>query len=66
MKCENIALEYARNTLMENINIEIFPGDFVFLIGESGAGKTTFLRLISGNFRPGVGRVLDDEGGDIY
>ena len=41
--------------LLRNINIEIKKGERIALIGRNGAGKTTFLRLISGIYHPSKG-----------
>ena len=40
------------------INLQICRGEFVFLTGASGAGKTTFLRLIFGALRPSSGQIV--------
>ena len=45
---------------VENINLTIGQGEFVFITGSSGAGKSTLLGLISGRLKPDRGRVLLD------
>ena len=47
-----------------DINIRIDPGERVSLIGSNGAGKTTFVNLITGYLKPDMGRILLD-GHDI-
>ena len=42
---------------MKNINLRINPGDFIVLMGDTGAGKTTLIKTINGLLRPGRGRV---------
>lgn len=43
---------------LDDINIEIYPGEFVFLVGHSGSGKTTLLNTILRNVKPTSGRVM--------
>lgn len=42
---------------LKNINLTIYPGDFVCLIGTSGAGKTTTMRMINRMLEPSSGEV---------
>ena len=46
---------------VEEVNLTIRQGEFVFVVGASGSGKSTLLRLITGEIRPNEGRVCVDE-----
>ena len=48
------------NTALENVNLHIDQGEFVFVLGHSGAGKSTFLKLILREEKATSGRVLID------
>ncbi|MBQ3970114.1 MAG: ABC transporter ATP-binding protein, partial [Clostridia bacterium] len=59
---------FSKKTLLNNINLDIESGDFVLILGGSGAGKTTFIRSIMGDNKPGVsvtGQVMFDNM-DLY
>ncbi|MFG6446901.1 ABC transporter ATP-binding protein [Roseateles sp. BYS180W] len=55
---------YAGRTILEGVNLQVHRGQVVALIGSSGGGKTTLLRLMSRQIRPTRGTVLFD-GQDI-
>lgn len=48
-------------TALDNINLKISAGEFVFLVGPSGAGKTTILKLLIREILPTSGSVTFDE-----
>jgi len=52
--------EYEDQVVLENVNLEIGEHEFVTVIGASGCGKTTFLRLLLGVESPTRGRLLLD------
>ena len=61
----NVSKVYNNGTeALHNINLKVEKGEFVFIVGSSGAGKSTFLKLITCEERPNEGQVLID-GQDI-
>ena len=50
-----------RNTVLDGINLDIAEGHFVSILGESGCGKTTLLRIAAGLIPPSQGAVVLDE-----
>lgn len=58
---ENVYKKYGKSICaLEDINFQINEGDFVFIIGPSGAGKTTLTKLLLREEKPSSGRVVID------
>jgi len=53
-----VTLRYGGRTLFENVNIKFTPGNCYGLIGANGAGKSTFLKILSGEIEPSKGEVI--------
>ena len=51
-------LEGKLSFVLENINLDIKPGEFVALLGPTGCGKTTLVNLLTGLYKPTSGRIL--------
>lgn len=66
MRFQNVTLAYGARTVLEAVDFEIKPGEFVFLIGASGVGKSTLTKAISGALAPAKGSLLDSQGRDVY
>jgi NitT/TauT family transport system ATP-binding protein len=52
--------EYGEQVVLENLNLEIADREFVTIVGASGCGKTTFLRMLLGVDKPTRGQLLID------
>lgn len=55
---EHISKTYGENSVLQDFNLAIRKGEFLTVIGSSGSGKTTMLKLINGLSTPTGGRIL--------
>ncbi|WP_405079214.1 ABC-F family ATP-binding cassette domain-containing protein [Paenibacillus chitinolyticus] len=53
----DVTLRYGKRALFEDVNIKFTPGNCYGLIGANGAGKSTFLKILSGEIEPNKGDV---------
>lgn len=65
IRLERVTKTFSKGTIDEKVaingmSLHVRKGDFVTVIGSNGAGKTTFLNLISGTFRPDEGDIFID------
>ena len=61
IKIDNVSYTYSKGGGVSNINLTIDDGEFVFLIGPTGSGKTTILRLLYLDLFPKAGKVIIDK-----
>lgn len=55
LELKGITAGYGQNVILRDFNLNVERGEFVSLLGSSGCGKTTTLRLIAGLFRADAG-----------
>lgn len=62
VKLENYSKSYGKKVIIKNLNLEVYEGEFLTLLGASGCGKTTILRSIAGIDEVTSGKIyLDGE-----
>lgn len=60
IKFENVTMKYGKTTALDHISLDIHENKIYCLLGENGAGKTTFLRSLAGNIKVTDGQILVD------
>jgi ATP-binding cassette subfamily B protein len=63
VKLENVSYRFGTRTdanVLTGIDLELFPGQTVAIVGRSGSGKTTLAKLLMGMYKPTEGRILVD------
>ena len=58
IKASNISLQFGKRILYENVNIQFDKGNCYGIIGANGAGKSQFLKILSGELQPNSGEVI--------
>ena len=58
IKLNNVTVSFEKNTILENINLQVKKGEIVCIIGPSGSGKSTLLRTMNHMVIPSSGEVL--------
>jgi NitT/TauT family transport system ATP-binding protein len=58
IEIRNVWQQYDDHVVLERLNLEVAQGEFCTVVGASGCGKSTFLRLLLGQERPCKGQLL--------
>ena len=58
LKVQNVSLLFSDRKLFDDVNITFTPGNCYGVIGANGAGKSTFLKILSGELQPTTGEVI--------
>ena len=54
---EGVAKSYEDNFVYDNVDLKLYRGDHVALVGSNGAGKSTLMKLIAGKLKPDAGQI---------
>ncbi|MBQ6811370.1 MAG: ATP-binding cassette domain-containing protein, partial [Firmicutes bacterium] len=61
IRFENISKSYRDHIVLKNLSFEVKKGEFITVIGSSGCGKTSMLKMINGLIRPDSGSIEINE-----
>ncbi len=54
---EHVFKRFGGLTAVNDVSVDIYPGEVIGLVGDNGAGKSTLIKMISGVYRPDGGRI---------
>lgn len=55
---DNISFSYEDNTVLKNLSLKVRPNEHIGIIGDSGCGKSTILKLLAGLYEPDCGKLI--------
>ena len=61
LKCVNLGVQFGSRKLFEHVDLQFTKGNCYGIIGANGAGKSTFLKLLSGEIESTSGEVIMDK-----
>jgi D-xylose transport system ATP-binding protein len=60
VEMKNISLRFGGNQALNDVSINLFPGEVVGLLGHNGAGKSTLIKVLSGAYKSDAGQIFVD------
>lgn len=58
IELQSVTKKYGNRAALDNVDLVIYEGEFVCLVGQSGVGKTTLIKLLSKQERPNAGKIF--------
>ena len=62
LTCQNLCVGYDGKSVLQDLDFEVFAGDYLCSVGENGSGKSTLMKTILGLLSPISGRILTGDG----
>ena len=62
LTCQNLCVGYDGKSVLQDLNFEVYAGDYLCIVGENGSGKSTLMKTILGLQEPISGRILTGDG----
>ncbi len=60
--CQNLCVGYDGKPVLQDLNFEVFAGDYILIVGENGSGKSTLMKTILNLQSPISGRIITGDG----
>ena len=61
LSTNNIGKVFSGVSVLRHVGFDLNPGEVHALVGENGAGKSTFVKILSGVYRPSEGKIFLNE-----
>ncbi|MFL2520456.1 MAG: ATP-binding cassette domain-containing protein [Alphaproteobacteria bacterium] len=61
LQLNNISKSFGAIKALDDVSLELYPGEVLGLMGDNGAGKSTLIKIIAGNFKPSSGTIIFEE-----
>ena len=58
LELKNVSKQYGNTKVLDNINFKINNNEFFTILGSSGSGKSTIIRMIGGFTKPSTGEII--------
>jgi iron complex transport system ATP-binding protein len=58
LEARGLSFSYHNKVILEDLSLQLYPGDFVAVLGPNGVGKSTLIKLLSGGLLPTKGQVI--------
>ena len=62
LTCQRLCVGYEGKSVLQELNFEVFAGDYLCIVGENGSGKSTLMKTILGLQPPISGKILTGDG----
>lgn len=58
LSAKNLTKRFGGLTAVNDVSLDVFPGEVIGLVGDNGAGKSTFIKMVSGVYQPNDGEIV--------
>jgi len=65
IRMEKISKSFGALKAVQKVDLELYPGEIIGLVGDNGSGKTTLMKVLSGIYQPDEGRIYFEDKGNL-